>query len=86
MFIDREYELDFLEERYRSGRAELIIIYGMRGIGKTEVIKQFIKGKKAYYFFVTLEDLRTLLEGFLGVLGSPYDRLSIRSLESFSRY
>ncbi|MHA1617049.1 MAG: ATP-binding protein [Candidatus Njordarchaeales archaeon] len=83
MFIDREYELDFLEERYRSGRAELIIIYGRRGIGKTEIVKQFIRGKKAYYFFVTLEDLGTLLEGFLGVLGPPYDKLSVRGLEDF---
>jgi len=27
-FVDREKELGFLEERYRSGRAELLILYG----------------------------------------------------------
>ena len=83
MFIDREYELDFLESRWLSDRAELIIIYGRRGIGKTELIKQFIKGKIAHYFFVTTEDLRTLLKSFLQNLGSPYDKVSVENLESF---
>ncbi|RLE74368.1 MAG: ATP-binding protein, partial [Thermoprotei archaeon] len=83
MFIDREYELDFLEKKWLSDKAELIIIYGRRGIGKTELIRQFIRGKKAYYFFVTTEDLRTLLKSFLRNLGSPYDKVSVESLESF---
>ena len=83
MFIDRELELDFLEGRWLSDKAELIIIYGRRGIGKTELIKQFIKRKNAHYFFVTTEDLRTLLKSFLRVLGPPYDKVSVENLESF---
>lgn len=82
-FIDREIELRFLEERWRSGKAELIIIYGRRGIGKTELIKKFIDGKKAYYFFVTSEDVNTLLQGFLRVLGKPYSLMKIDNLEDF---
>ena len=83
VFVDREYELDFLESRWLSSKAELIIIYGRRGIGKTELIKQFIRGKKAHYFFVTTEDLRTLLKSFLRSLGPPYDKVSIEDLERF---
>ncbi len=39
-FVDREKELRFLQEKYNSGASELIIIYGRRRVGKTELIKQ----------------------------------------------
>ncbi len=58
-FINREKELRFLEERYLSKKSEFIIIYGKRRVGKTELIKQFIKKKPAIYF---LADKRNLLE------------------------
>ena len=38
-FIGRETELHFLEERYQSSKAELIVLYGRRRIGKTETLK-----------------------------------------------
>ena len=47
-FFGREKELGELE-KIRSGMA---VIYGRRRIGKTELIKQLIKDKKAVYFFV----------------------------------
>jgi len=40
IFINRERELQFLEERYLSNRAELIIIYGRRRVGKTFLINK----------------------------------------------
>ena len=49
-FINRESELSSLQEAFRSDRAELIVIYGRRRIGKTELIKKAIRGKKAGYF------------------------------------
>ena len=39
-FTDRKKELSFLKEKYSSGSSELIIIYGRRRVGKTELIKQ----------------------------------------------
>lgn len=41
MFYGRQEELKFLESRYTSPKAEFIIIYGRRRIGKTELLKQF---------------------------------------------
>ncbi|MBE0521827.1 MAG: ATP-binding protein, partial [Candidatus Methanoperedenaceae archaeon] len=43
-------ELDFLNKRYSSGSPEFIILYGRRRVGKTELIKQFIKDKPSVYF------------------------------------
>ncbi len=48
-FIDRERELGFLEEIYNK-RGGLVIIYGRRRIGKTELIKQFTAGKNHLYY------------------------------------
>jgi len=43
VFIDRERELSLLEERLKSERAEFVVIYGRRRIGKSELIERFIK-------------------------------------------
>ncbi|MGK0554079.1 ATP-binding protein [Macrococcus capreoli] len=53
MFIGREKELRWLEEQYNSSKFEMSIIYGRRRIGKTRLIKEFIKDKKAIYFLAT---------------------------------
>jgi AAA+ ATPase superfamily predicted ATPase len=42
VFIDRERELSLLNKRFGSNRAEFVIIYGRRRIGKSELIDQFI--------------------------------------------
>jgi hypothetical protein len=49
-FINRSEELDFLNKRYSSESPEFIILYGRRRVGKTELIKQFIKDKPSVYF------------------------------------
>lgn len=53
-FIDRERELTSLEKFWREKGAQLIVIYGKRRIGKTELIKQFIGGKPHIYFLAQI--------------------------------
>lgn len=43
MFVDRENELKVLEERASSGKAEFIVIYGRRRVGKSELIDKFME-------------------------------------------
>ncbi|NJF26019.1 ATP-binding protein [Thermococcus sp. Bubb.Bath] len=50
MFVNRKNELAFLERLHRSDKKEVLIIYGRRRVGKTELIKRFIAGKDAIYF------------------------------------
>ncbi|WP_252896552.1 AAA family ATPase [Metallosphaera hakonensis] len=77
-FIDREQELRFLELKYQEDRAQFVIIYGRRRIGKTELIKQFIKGKGAIYHLCTsdgiLENMNRLKEEFSLFTGKNYFR------------
>jgi len=49
-FVNRKFELDFLNTRWKSKEFEFIVIYGRRRIGKTEFIKQFIRDKPHIYF------------------------------------
>ncbi|MEM2130182.1 MAG: ATP-binding protein [Candidatus Bathyarchaeia archaeon] len=50
LFADRKQELEFLEQHYHTQTAELIIIYGRRRVGKTELALQFSKNKPHIYF------------------------------------
>lgn len=53
MFIGRETELNFLEDRYKEKRAQLIVLYGRRRVGKTETLREFCKGKPHIFFSCT---------------------------------
>ena len=57
-FINRENEIAYLQKEYDQKRSSLVVIYGRRRIGKTTLIKQFIKNKKALYFIATEESER----------------------------
>lgn len=54
-FINREKELAFLEKEYREKRSSFVVIYGRRRIGKTALIRQFIKDKPGMYFLASEE-------------------------------
>jgi hypothetical protein len=49
-FFNREQELGFLGSKYQEAEAQLIVIYGKRRVGKTELIKQFFREKPHVYF------------------------------------
>jgi len=49
-FINREKELAALDKFWQENQAQLIVIYGKRRIGKTELIKKFIRDKTHVYF------------------------------------
>jgi len=49
-FVNRESEVQFLLDQTTSNRAELVIVYGRRRIGKTELLRKvFSKGKTIYF-------------------------------------
>ncbi|MEK6858268.1 MAG: ATP-binding protein [Nanoarchaeota archaeon] len=66
IFINREEELSALEAKYKSNKAEFIIMYGRRRVGKTELIKQFCIGKKHTYYLSTksndLEQMKLIVK------------------------
>lgn len=55
-FIDREEELKSLNNEYLRNGSSLVILYGRRRLGKTELCKNFMKDKNALYFLATEEN------------------------------
>ena len=49
-FINREKELAFLGEKWKEPGPQFIVLWGKRRVGKTELVKQFIKNKPYVYF------------------------------------
>lgn len=50
MFYCREEELRTMNNRYKKGHFECVVIYGRRRVGKTALINEFCKGKPTVYF------------------------------------
>ena len=64
MFVGRETELKFLEDRYNEKRGQLIVLYGRRRVGKTETLREFCKNKPHIFFSCTQTTDRVQLAKF----------------------
>lgn len=54
-FIDREQEMNTLENEYKREGSSLVVLYGRRRVGKTTLISEFIKNKNALFFLASEE-------------------------------
>jgi len=59
-FYDREKELELLETLYKN-LPSFAVLTGKRRIGKTELIKEFSRGKRSLYLFVDSNKSREVL-------------------------
>ena len=64
MFIGREAELQFLNDKYEENKGQLIVLYGRRRVGKTETLREFCKGKPHIFFSCTQTTDRVQLAKF----------------------
>ena len=77
MFIGRNEELMELNRRYNSKKFEMGVIYGSRRIGKTSLLKEFVKDKLSIYFQAKESnelDNRTSFSILINkLIGNPYN-------------
>ena len=64
MFINRHKEMEHLNREYSKTESSFVVIYGRRRTGKTTLIKEFSKNKKAIYFFVEIEKESLMIKRF----------------------
>ena len=64
MFIGREVELKFLNNKYYEKKGQLIVLYGRRRVGKTETLREFCKGKPHIFFSCIQTTDRVQLRNF----------------------
>ncbi len=62
-FFDRKNELRFLREKYAGlSPSNMLVLYGRRRVGKTELVKQFLKNiKNHFYFYVEVTQKSEIL-------------------------
>ncbi len=78
-FFGRKKELALLTRMSRTGGG-FIVITGRRRVGKTELVRQFLRGKRSCYLFINqglsrdalLEDISSQIERDLGEVGIRY--------------
>lgn len=85
MFIDRDGELKLLEERINSDRAEFMLIFGRRRIGKTELVKKIIAEHGGIILMGREESKKLQLERFSRLLAEHYDDDFLKK-QSFSNW
>jgi AAA+ ATPase superfamily predicted ATPase len=63
-FIDRKTELKTLTSLVDRKQAALVLLYGRRRVGKTRLIREFLKNKSSIYFYVPNAEEKTILSEF----------------------
>ncbi len=71
-FVNRIAELEFLEKEYRNSSSSFVVLYGRRRVGKTRLIKEFIKDKNNIYFLATEENETENIKTFQKILYFKY--------------
>ena len=63
-FYDRKEELSLLKDKYSNiSSGNMLVIYGRRRVGKTELVKQFLKTvKDHFYFYVEVTQKKGILD------------------------
>ena len=64
MFIGREAELKFLNDKYETEGGQFVVLYGRRRVGKTETLREFCKGKPHIFFSCTQTTDKVQLQKF----------------------
>lgn len=85
-FIGRKAELLELEDRYHSAGFQMTVIYGRRRIGKSTLIKEFIKDKRAVYYTATKTGIHKNIELWgkqaLEIFAPEMNALSFQSIDN----
>ena len=84
-FIGRKDELQKLNSLYQTNGFQMAVVYGRRRIGKSTLLAEFIKDKKAIYYMATKvgteRNVELLSEEVLHVLAPNLQSVSFKSLE-----
>jgi AAA+ ATPase superfamily predicted ATPase len=72
-FIGRQRESRFLAELHDSGKPELFVLYGRRRVGKTELLQQFCRERRAVYFLAAQVREKDNLRAFRDALAGALD-------------
>lgn len=74
MFVGRKFELEQLDKLYMREGFQLVILYGRRKVGKTSLIKEFMKDKNNLYYVMdetteasAMDNFNKLINNFFNI-------------------
>lgn len=77
MVTGRTAELKYLKDYYEKSGSQVLVVYGQRHIGKTAVIREFVKDKECFYYLARAcserEHILSLSREILGIQGKAED-------------
>ena len=79
-FVNREKEMETLNREYKKENS-FVVIYGRRRVGKTTLIKEFIKDKKAFYFFADKQNENLQIERFKNQIAENFKDEILKKIE-----
>ncbi|MFT4304787.1 MAG: ATP-binding protein [Candidatus Woesearchaeota archaeon] len=84
-FKNRKKELNLLNELYKQDSSKLIIFYGRRRVGKSELLNQFIKKNNGIYLLFNQESLKDQLRHISNQLAIQFndDFLKVNPFSNF---
>ncbi len=90
-FINRDNECAGLEKEYKREGSSFVVIYGRRRVGKTTLIKEFIKSKNTLYFLADTQNETLQLDRFKEIVSEQrHDEalasLAVHSWDSLFKY
>lgn len=90
MFVGRQNELSVLEETYSKSGFQMTVIYGRRRIGKSRLITEFLKDKRASYYVASQSSLQDNISKwsvqFISDIDPSMTGASFSDLESFMQF
>lgn len=78
-FINRQREMETLTKEYQREKS-FVVLYGRRRTGKTTLIKEFIRDKRAFYFFADKQSEAMQIERFKNQLAEYFKDEFIRKI------
>ena len=78
--VNRQQEIKTLNKEFEKNLS-FTVIYGRRRVGKTTLIKEFIKDKKAFYFFADKQNETIQINRFKNQLGEYFDDDFVKKIE-----
>jgi len=85
MFL-RNNELEVLEKSYGRDKADLIVIYGRRRLGKTTLVLRFLEGKKGVYLYTPRGKLEDILSLYMEALKKQLGLEFVGEITKFSEF
>lgn len=83
MFIGREKELKELNKLYKEDKFQLFVLYGRRRVGKTTLLKEFCKSKKAIFYSAEQSNEKINLEKFSELVFNFYNETTLEPFSSW---